>query len=74
MRSRRSAMRVDVDAICGSTDAVTFTALLRSMRRIAANPRPGSTSATWLNGTSPPFGVRTRMFSRLASDRRCSRG
>jgi len=70
----RARSRADVDAICGSTDAVTFTARLRSIRRIEAKPRPGSTSATWLKGTSAPFGVRTRMLSRLPSDRRCSLG
>ena len=40
----------------GSTEAVTLTARLRSMRRMEAKPRPGSTTATELKGTSPPSG------------------
>ena len=39
-----------------------------------SKPRPGSTCATWPNGTSAPLGVRMRMFSRSPSDRRSSRG
>ena len=67
-------MTFPAEVTFGSTEAVTLTARFRSTRRIDANPRPGSTAATWLNGTSPPSVVRMRMFSRSPSDRRSSRG
>ena len=57
-----------------STLAVTLTARRRSTRVIEAYPRPGSTSATWLKGTSVPPGVRMRMFSMSARERRSSFG
>ena len=67
-------MTAPADVTDASTDAVTFTARLRLTRLIDAKPRPGSTCATWLNGTSAPLGVRMRMFSMSPSDRRSSWG
>ena len=43
-----------------------MTARFRSMRRMEAKPRPGSTTATELKGTSPPSGVRMRKFSSMS--------
>ena len=55
-------MTSPADVTVAWTEAVTLTARLRSTRRMEGKRRPGSTTATWPKGTSPPRGCGCACF------------